>query len=128
MIARIACSAAAESPVRTARAKSSSIEMAPDFGLVGIRWWCVRPARTIAATAHVVQSEDGRAVVIAFRGTEPVNLVTWFTDVDTAQQKVRLDEDAPIDIHPGFYRNVRGGPLPTARGPAARPRRPTGRR
>jgi hypothetical protein len=28
----------------------------------------------IAATAHVVQSEDGRVVVIAFRGTEPVNL------------------------------------------------------
>jgi len=61
----------------------------------------------IAATAHLVQSEDGRVVVIAFRGTEPVNLINWLTDVDTAQQKVRLDEDAPIDVHPGFYRNVR---------------------
>jgi hypothetical protein len=61
----------------------------------------------VASTAHVVQSEDGRVVVVAFRGTEPVNLINWLTDVDTAQQKVRLDEDAPIDVHPGFYRNVR---------------------
>lgn len=61
----------------------------------------------VAATAHVVQSEDGRVVVIAFRGTEPVNLINWLTDLDTAQQKVRLDEDAPIDVHPGFYRNIR---------------------
>jgi hypothetical protein len=61
----------------------------------------------VTSTAHVVQSEDGRVVVVAFRGTEPVNLINWLTDVDTAQQKVRLDEDAPIDVHPGFYRNVR---------------------
>lgn len=64
-------------------------------------------AMFVAATAHVVQSEDGRVVVIAFRGTEPVNLVNWLTDVDAAQEKVRLDEDALIDVHPGFYRNVR---------------------
>jgi hypothetical protein len=61
----------------------------------------------VASTAHVLQSEDGRVVLVAFRGTEPVNLISWLTDVDTAQQKVRLDEDAPIDVHPGFYRNVR---------------------
>jgi hypothetical protein len=61
----------------------------------------------VASTAHVIQSEDGRVVVIAFRGTEPVNLINWLTDIDTAQHKVRLDEDAPIDVHPGFYRNVR---------------------
>jgi hypothetical protein len=61
----------------------------------------------VASTAHVIQSEDGRVVVVAFRGTEPVNLINWLTDVDTAQQKVRLDEDAPIDVHPGFYRNIR---------------------
>ena len=61
----------------------------------------------VASTAHVIQSEDGRVVVVAFRGTEPVNLINWLTDVDTAQQKVRLDQDAPIDVHPGFYRNIR---------------------
>jgi len=61
----------------------------------------------VAATAHVIQSEDGRVVVVAFRGTEPVNLINWLTDIDAAQHKVRLDEDAPIDVHPGFYRNVR---------------------
>jgi len=61
----------------------------------------------VASTAHVIQSEDGRVVVVAFRGTEPVNLINWLTDIDTAQHKVRLDEDAPIDVHPGFYRNVR---------------------
>jgi hypothetical protein len=61
----------------------------------------------VASTAHVVQSEDGRVVVVAFRGTEPVNLINWLTDIDTTQRKVRLDEDAPIDVHPGFYRNIR---------------------
>jgi len=61
----------------------------------------------VASTAHVIQSEDGRVVVVAFRGTEPVNLINWLTDIDTAQHKVRLHEDAPIDVHPGFYRNVR---------------------
>lgn len=61
----------------------------------------------VASTAHVIQSEDGRLVVVAFRGTEPVNLVNWLTDIDAAQEQVRLDEDAPIDVHPGFYRNVR---------------------
>jgi len=64
-------------------------------------------AMFVAATAHVIQSQDGRVVVIAFRGTEPANLINWLTDVDTTQQKVRLDADAPIDVHPGFYRNVR---------------------
>jgi hypothetical protein len=64
-------------------------------------------AMFVTSTAHVVQSEDGRVVVVAFRGTEPANLINWLTDVDSTQQKVRLDADAPIDVHPGFYRNVR---------------------
>lgn len=64
-------------------------------------------AMFVASTAHVIQSEDGRVVVVAFRGTEPANVINWLTDLDVTQQKIRLDEDAPVDVHPGFYRSIR---------------------
>lgn len=63
----------------------------------------------VASTAYLVQSLDGRVVILVYRGTEPVNLVNWLTDLDAAQVKVRLDVPggAALGVHPGFYRNVR---------------------
>jgi hypothetical protein len=76
----------------------------------------VDDAMFIVSTSFVVQSEDGRVVLVAYRGTEPVNLVNWLTDADLSPTPVRLErgnlpalagEGAPLEIHGGFYRNVR---------------------
>ena len=64
----------------------------------------------IASTAFLIQSEDGRSVILCYRGTEPVNLVNWLTDIDINPEKVTIAfPDAPgtFEVHAGFYRNVR---------------------
>ncbi|HEY2762818.1 MAG TPA: lipase family protein [Pseudonocardiaceae bacterium] len=66
-------------------------------------------AMFIASTAYVVQSADGRVVIVAYRGTQPTNLITWLTDVDLHPDKVEFNIGGrgPYDVHAGFYRNVR---------------------
>lgn len=70
-------------------------------------------AMFINSTAHLVQSRDGRVVVVAFRGTPPLDLVSWFLDADVYPEKVaasagsRRGERRPFEVHAGFYRNVR---------------------
>ncbi|HEX6887192.1 MAG TPA: lipase family protein [Candidatus Nanopelagicales bacterium] len=64
----------------------------------------------IRSTAHVVQSEDGRVVIVCYRGTEPMSLVNWLTDADVYPDRVRLPlpaTDEEFTVHAGFYRNVR---------------------
>lgn len=64
----------------------------------------------IRSTAHVVQSADGRVVVVCYRGTEPMSLINWLTDADVYPEKVRFafpGSDEGYDVHAGFYRNVR---------------------
>lgn len=63
----------------------------------------------IRSTAHVVQSADGRVVIVAYRGTEPMSFINWLTDADVYQEKVRLAvaDGHDIKVHAGFYRNVR---------------------
>jgi hypothetical protein len=64
----------------------------------------------IRSTAHVVQSADGRVVIVCYRGTEPMSLINWLTDADVYPEKVRFafpGSDEGYDIHAGFYRNVR---------------------
>ena len=76
---------------------------------------CLRVAMSVDAmfiesTAHVVQSGDGSVVIVAYRGTEPMNLVNWLTDADVHPDKIALRfADAPelYAVHGGFYRNVR---------------------
>lgn len=65
-------------------------------------------AMFIVSSAVVVQSEDGRVVIVGYRGTEPFSLANWFTDIDTNTEKVPLlVGDAYLPVHAGFYRNVR---------------------
>ena len=65
-------------------------------------------AMFICSTAHLVQSKCGRALVLSYRGTEPVNLVNWLTDADVHPEKVSLGANArAFQVHAGFYRNVR---------------------
>ena len=77
----------------------------------------VDDAMFIVSTAFLMQSKDGRIVILAYRGTEPVNSINWLTDADLSPTRVRLrsgnvlaqaKKSGPLpEIHGGFYRNVR---------------------
>ena len=70
-------------------------------------------AMLIRATAHVVQSRDGRVAIVAFRGTPPLDMISWLLDADVSPEKVAIAADSAeppdvgYDVHAGFYRNVR---------------------
>lgn len=66
-------------------------------------------AMFIDSTAFLVQSADGRVVLLAYRGTEPKNIISWLTDADVHPDKVgfQIGTGGPYDVHAGFYRNVR---------------------
>lgn len=64
----------------------------------------------ICSTAFLIQSRDGRVLVICYRGTTATSLINWLTDFDVYPQKIPIAfNDAPktFDVHGGFYRNVR---------------------
>jgi len=74
----------------------------------------VNDAMFIVSTAFLVQSEDGRVVVLAYRGTQPLNFINWLTDADLSptpvvlqQGKLVAREPERLEVHGGFYRNVR---------------------
>jgi hypothetical protein len=66
-------------------------------------------AMLIESTAFVVQSEDGRVVILAYRGTDPSNVINLLTDVDIHPDQVAFDigDGGPYGVHAGFYRNTR---------------------
>lgn len=66
-------------------------------------------AMLINSTAHLVQSHDGRVAVLCYRGTPPLDLVSWFLDADVYPERIRVSgaEESAFDVHAGFYRNVR---------------------
>jgi hypothetical protein len=67
----------------------------------------------LTSTAYLVQSQDGRVVILCYRGTPPTSLITWLTDLEVDPVKVRMPfpkqsgEDDLYAVHGGFYRNVR---------------------
>jgi len=67
-------------------------------------------AMLIASSAFLVQSHDGRVVVLCYRGTVPTSLISWLADLDIYQQRVEVNfprRQRSFDVHGGFYRNVR---------------------
>jgi hypothetical protein len=60
----------------------------------------------IVSTAYVVQSACGRLAVVAFRGTEPVNLVSWLTDADVIVRDLPTSWCGAGLVHRGFLANV----------------------
>jgi hypothetical protein len=67
-------------------------------------------AMFICATSFLVQSQDGRALILCFRGTEPANFMNWLTDADVDAERIPIRFGAgagTFDVHGGFYRNVR---------------------
>lgn len=75
---------------------------------------CLRIAQTVDAmyvysTAYLVQSRCGRVVILAFRGTETMNLGNWIGDGDVGGESSRLVTGAgeSLRVHAGFHRNLR---------------------
>jgi hypothetical protein len=76
----------------------------------------------ICSKAYFVQSRDGRVGLLVYRGTEPVNLISWLTDADVNPITIPVDppssesvaaiaspgrSDDVARLHGGFYRNQR---------------------
>lgn len=64
----------------------------------------------VRSTAYLIQSADGRAVILAYRGTSPTSAINWLGDLDIDPEPVPLGlagHSGEYDVHRGFYRNVR---------------------
>jgi len=67
-------------------------------------------AMFIESTAYLIQSQDGSVVILAYRGTQPANLISWLTDADVRPDRIAFPfpgTEETFPIHAGFYRNVR---------------------
>jgi hypothetical protein len=67
-------------------------------------------AMLLRSTAYIVQSKDGRVVILCYRGTPPLDLISWALDAEIAPEQVnigRAGDPLQGDVHGGFYRNVR---------------------
>jgi Lipase (class 3) len=67
-------------------------------------------AMLLRSTAYIVQSKDGRIVILCYRGTPPLDLISWALDAEIEPEQVdigRAGDPLRGDVHGGFYRNVR---------------------
>jgi hypothetical protein len=60
----------------------------------------------IVSTAYVVRSACGRLAIVVFRGTEPVNLISWLTDADVILRELPTNWLANGVVHRGFLANL----------------------
>lgn len=67
----------------------------------------------VVSRAYVVRSLCGRAAIIVFRGTEPVNLVSWLTDADVITRQLPktfaaadTTHEPTGKVHRGFLANL----------------------
>ncbi len=65
----------------------------------------------ITCTSFLIQSKDGRAAILCYRGTPPTSLISWLTDANIDPTRIKmpspLDDSPDGCVHGGFYRNVR---------------------
>ena len=64
----------------------------------------------ITSTSFLIQSKDGRVVILCYRGTPATSLITWLTNINVDPQKISIpvfDGSADDYVHGGYYRNVR---------------------
>jgi len=67
----------------------------------------------LTSVAYVIQSRDGRVVIVCYRGTPPTSAITWLTDFQVEPVTVEIEfpegveAPGPYRVHGGFYRNVR---------------------
>jgi hypothetical protein len=63
----------------------------------------------IDSTAYLLQSADGRVVILAYRGTTLMSAINWLTNLEVDIEKVEIAfDDLPgtFNIHRGYHRNV----------------------
>lgn len=96
--------------------------MASRLGLVGNHCRMVSEfvdALFISSTAFLVQSADGRVVILVYRGTAPESLIAWLADLQVDPQQITIDfrgQKLTSSVHRGFYRNVRATGLEVVAG------------
>jgi Lipase (class 3) len=67
-------------------------------------------AMLLRSTAYIVQSRDGRVAILCYRGTPPLDLISWSLDAEIEPEQIDIGRQGdPLrgDVHGGFYRNVR---------------------
>lgn len=70
-------------------------------------------ALLLTCSAYLIQSKDGRVVILAYRGTPPTSAITWLTDLEVEPVRIRMPlpseagDGVEYQVHGGFYRNVR---------------------
>ncbi len=81
------------------------------MGLLGNRCRMISTtadAMLISSNAFLVQSRDGRVVILSYRGTQPDNFIDWMTSADVQPERLTYQFGDPCaSVHGGFYRNVR---------------------
>ncbi len=70
------------------------------------RFEVVNDALFVVAKGDVVRSKCGKVAIVAFRGTEPVNLISWLTDADVITRPLTPDWIGEGRVHRGFFVNV----------------------
>ena len=64
----------------------------------------------ITSTSFLIQSKDGRAVILCYRGTPATSLITWLTNINVDPEKLSIpffDGSGDDYVHGGYYRDVR---------------------
>ena len=67
-------------------------------------------AMLLRSTAYLVQSADGRVVILCYRGTPPLDIISWALDAEIEPEQIEIDQESGSlrgAVHGGFYRNVR---------------------
>jgi hypothetical protein len=64
-------------------------------------------AMLIRSTAFVVHSRDRSVAIVCFRGTPPLNFLSYLINATTDAEKIATAGEDNLTVHAGFYRNVR---------------------
>lgn len=65
-------------------------------------------AMFIHSTGFVVQSRSGRVAILCYRGTQPLNLLSWLVSLDLEPERLEYGFGGRRGtVHGGFYRNTR---------------------
>ena len=77
----------------------------------------------ITSTSFLIQSKDGRVVILCYRGTPATSLITWLTNINVDPEKLSIpffDGSGDDYVHGGYYRDVRSTRYRDRGGVAAR--------
>ncbi|MEO3807734.1 lipase family protein [Sphaerisporangium sp. B11E5] len=65
-------------------------------------------AMLIRSTAFVVRGANGRAAILCYRGTDPLDFINWISNIDVEPERIGYQVGDPCaTVHAGVYRNVR---------------------